>query len=164
MTQLVLIIGSGKVSDGVYHLLGRSKALSWNGVAYRGQWRHCKEALGWVDNMYEVAEALEEWPLVCEMFFQLAGKEDVFETHKTIFNTISDLIHKTLEGLSSVPQSKEHPGELKRVERCCDSSIRDALLSSGFLVVGPQQVSAGEYTAACQILRKRNGCEKVCSQ
>lgn len=85
------------------------------------------------------------------LFFHLAGDEDDIEVDKTTSRTAGNFIHKTLEGLSSVPKTKGHPGELKKTKRCCDSCLWD-VLSKGYLVVGPYQVSDEEYTAAFQIL------------
>lgn len=85
------------------------------------------------------------------LLFHLAGDGDDIEVDKTTSRTAGDFIHKTLEGLSSVPKTKGHPGELKKTKRCRDSCLCD-VLSKGYLVVGPYQVSDEEYTAAFQIL------------
>lgn len=45
-----------------------------------------------------------------EMFFHLAGDENVIKIHQTTVKAVGDFIHKMLEGLSSVPKSKGHPG------------------------------------------------------
>ena len=117
-------------------------------MAKEFQTTHTKKALGRVDEDAIIAESLEHLFQVLLVFlFGRSGNKDIVYVIKAKMQSTQDLVHKTLEGLASIAQTKWHADKPKWRG---NSSYGDVRWFDGYLVVCTYKVKFGKYGFAVE--------------
>ena len=142
--QLLLGVWTLEVSDGGDSVLQGFDASGRDLVAEERDLGGAEDALGGVEQDAVAGEALEDLPQVLQMFVRSrAGDEDVVHVAEDVVEATQDLVHKPLEGLSTVAKTIRHPEELVGSEWGGDRSLRDVFRGHQDLVVGLHEVQLG---------------------
>ena len=108
---------------------------------------HTENALGDIDDQPILSQPLEEQTQVTSVLLGVgAGNENIVDVHENeLLKAATDFIHKSLERLCRILESKWHAQELKQAERRYDSGLWDVVGSHRDLVVPTHQVYFREY-------------------
>ena len=79
------------------------------------------------------------------------GNENVIDVNENKIEATCYFIHKTLEGLGGVTQSKRHFGELEKTKWCGEGSFTNVFSSHGNLVVGTDKINFGKDGGAMKL-------------
>ena len=97
-----------------------------------------------VDDQPILRQTCEESLQVLVMLFRcVAGYQDIIHVNK-------DLIHKTLEGLCSIPESVRHHEIFIKTKWCYNGSLWDVLLVYRNLIKSSDKVYLGENCGSTQ--------------
>jgi hypothetical protein len=77
-----------------------------------------------------------------------AGHEQVIDIDKAEWQPTQHLIHKTLQRLCSIAETKRHAYELEEPERSDHGCLWDVLVGDWDLVIRSDEVDLGENSAA----------------
>ena len=104
-----------------------------------------------VDDQPILRQTCEESLQVLVMLFRcVAGYQDIIHVNKDKGELPADLIHKTLEGLCSIPESVRHHEIFIKTKWCYNGSLWDVLLVYRNLIKSSDKVYLGEDCGSTQ--------------
>ena len=85
------------------------------------------------------------------MFLGVPGRhQDVVQVNERERNITQNGVHQTLKGLSGILQTKRHPNEFKKAERCDYSRFCQIHFRHWYLVVSTDQINHRKYPGATE--------------
>ena len=112
---------------------------------------NAEDTLGDVDEYSVVTQTFQDKLEVMQVLLMAsASNEKVVNVYITEMQTLQDLVHESLKGLGSIPETKWHSQKLEKTKWCGHSSFGNVLLCHRYLVIRPHQVDVGEDCCAVQ--------------
>ena len=140
-----------KLTNNIYFATEGADAMAADMMAEELQTTHAKKALGRIDDDAIIAKPLKHFPQMLFVFlFRGTGNEDIVNVHEAKMQSSENLVHETLECLTSVAQTERHAGKFKQAKRGSDGRFRNIVRLDGYLMVRSYQVKLGEDACAVE--------------